>query len=124
MVKKEFTYKGKTVEELRALSNKELAALLPASARRKINRGFTEQEQLFLKSVQNATRPVETHCRDMLVLPMMIDKTIKVHRGNQFVDVMVVPEMVGHRLGEFALSRKKAAHTVTGVGAKKAKKVR
>lgn len=124
MVKKEFTYRGKTVDELKSLSNKELAQLLPAPSRRKLMRGLTQQEQLFLKNIVNSTKPVKTHCRDMVVLPSMVDKLVRIHRGNNFVDVQIAPEMIGHRLGEFALSRKKAAHTVSGVGSKKAKTVR
>jgi len=124
MAKKEFLYKGKTLEELQKLSTKELATVLPAPARRKINRGFTEAEKLFLKSLKTSKKPVKTHCRDMIVLPTMVEKTIRVYTGKSFEDVIIQPEMIGHRLGEFALSRKKAAHTVSGVGSKKKGKVR
>lgn len=120
MAKKEFTFRGKTLEELQKLSTKELAPLVTASARRKIKRGFTAEEKIFLKSVQTSSKPVKTHERNMIILPSMVGKTIKVHKGNVFVDVMVQPEMIGHRLGEYALSRGKVTHTVSGVG-KKAK---
>ena len=46
MAKKEFTYKGKTLEELKKLSIDELAVLLPSSQRRKIKRGFTDQHKI------------------------------------------------------------------------------
>ena len=60
---------------------------------------------------------IETHCRDMVILPEMIGKTIKIHRGNSFVMVVIEPEMIGHFLGEFALTRKKIEHSAPGVGA-------
>lgn len=120
MAKKEFVYKGKSLDDLKALSTKELSKFLPAPARRKIIKGFTEQEQIFLKNVASSTKPIETHCRDMIILPLMVGKMVKVHKGNGFADVMIEPEMIGHRLGEFALSRKRVMHNVAGVGAKAA----
>ena len=117
MAKKEFRYRGKTLEELQAMGLKELASLLPAAARRKIKRGFTEQEKILLRNLKNSKKPVKTHCRSMLVLPEMVNKTIKVHNGKSFEDVVVQPEMIGHYLGEFSLTRKKVAHSSPGVGA-------
>jgi small subunit ribosomal protein S19 len=58
----------------------------------------------------------------MVILPMMVGKTLQVHTGEEFAQVAVTEEMIGHRLGEFALTRKKTAHTMTGVTAKKEKR--
>ena len=117
MAKKEFSYRGKSLEELQQLSLKELALLLPARERRKINRGFRESEKIFLKNVEKNKRNLETHCRDMIVLPLMVGKTIKVHSGKEFVPVIIVAEMIGHRLGEFSLTRKSLKHSAPGIGA-------
>jgi small subunit ribosomal protein S19 len=119
MAKKEFEFNGKKLEELQGLSVKELAPMLPAAARRKIKRGFTEDEQILLKNLETASKPVKTHCRGMIILPMMVGKTIKVYTGNAFQDLVIVPEMIGHRLGEFALTRKRVQHGEAGVGATK-----
>ena len=118
MAKKEFTYRGKSVEELKKLSIKELSLLLPARARRKITRGFSDREKKLLVGIQRKNN-VETHCRDMLVLPEMIGKTIRIHNGKEFVPIMIQDEMLGHYLGEFALTRKKVAHSSPGIGATK-----
>jgi len=117
MPKKEFTYKGKTAEELKMLSLNELAQLLTARQRRKLKRGFTEQQNILLKKLRANEKNIETQCRDMLILPEMFGKTIKVHRGKEFMPVVVEPDMIGHYLGEFVLTRKKVTHSAPGIGA-------
>ena len=119
MAKKIFTFRGKKLEELQALSMAELAPLLSTDFRRKLARGFTEQEKKFLAKVE-VKNNVKTHCRDMFILPSMVTKTIKVQKGNGFEDIVIQPEMIGHRLGEFALTRKRVMHSSAGVGASKA----
>ena len=117
MAKKEFTYKGKSVEELKKLSISELAALFPSKCRRKIKKGFTDQEKILLKKIRSSQKNIETHCRDMIILPEMIGLTIKVHNGKTFVPLAVQEEMMGHCLGEFALTRRRVAHSAPGIGA-------
>jgi len=117
MAKKEFTFKGKTVEELKKISLNELAQLLTARQRRTIKRGFNEQQKILLKKLRAKEKNIETHCREMIVLPEMIGTTIKVHQGREFVPVIIEPEMIGHCLGEFALTRKRVAHSAPGIGA-------
>ena len=117
MAKKEFFYRGKKLEELQAMSLKELAVILPAAARRKITRGLTDQQKTLLKKVQKKERNIKTHCRDMIVLPEMVGTIIKIYTGKAFDEVEIQPEMIGHLLGEFALSRKRVAHSAPGGGA-------
>ncbi len=117
MAKKEFTYKGKLTEELKKLSLNELAQLLPARRRRTIKRGFTDQQKILLKKLRNNEKNIETHCRDMIILPEMVGKTIKIHQGREFVPVLIEQDMIGHCLGEFALTRKRVAHSAPGIGA-------
>ena len=117
MVKKEFTFKGKTTEELKKMSLNELAQLLTSRQRRTIKRGFTEQQKILLKKIKANEKNIETHCRDMIILPEMIGITIKVHRGKEFVPVMIEQDMIGHCLGEFVLTRKRVAHSAPGIGA-------
>jgi len=113
---KEFKYKGKSLEELQAMSNSELADILPASKRRKIKRGFTSEEKKFAEKIKFKNN-VKTHLRDMIILPYMVNKTIKVHNGKEYKQVIVQPEMIGHCLGEFSLTRSKSKHSAPGVGA-------
>lgn len=116
MAKKEFTYCGKTLEQLKTMSMNELAALLPARQRRCIKRGFSPEKKILLKNLEKRDK-VKTHCRDMLILPPMVGKTILVHNGKEFVPVMIEPDMLGRYLGEFALTRRKVMHSAPGIGA-------
>ena len=55
----------------------------------------------------------------MLVFPEMVGMTLHIHNGKLFHPVIIQPEMVGHFLGEYALTRSKVAHSAPGVGATK-----
>ncbi len=57
-----------------------------------------------------ATEGIKTWSRDSEISPEMVGITIGVHNGRQFTDVSVKEEMVGHRLGEFSLTRKFTKH--------------
>lgn len=118
MAKKEFTYRGKTVAELKTLSMTELAQLVPSRQRRKmLKRGFSEEHKKIIKAVEKNQPNIETHRRDMLVLPIMVGRTIRIHSGKEFVPVLITEDMIGHYFGEFALTRKRVAHSAPGIGA-------
>jgi small subunit ribosomal protein S19 len=59
---------------------------------------------------QNNKRPIKTWSRRSMILPEMIGLTIAVHNGRQHVPVLVSENMVGHKLGEFALTRTYRGH--------------
>lgn len=122
--KKEFTYRGMTVEELKALSFDDVLALLPSKPRRSYARGLLAPEKKFLQKVEESdgSTPVRTHFRHLAVLPRFVGKQIAVYDGKEFVTVTVQPEMIGHRLGEFAASTKICGHTGVGVGATRSSK--
>jgi len=113
---KVFTYRGKSIDELKKMDIKEFMELLPARQRRSIKNGFTESQKVLLKNIRE-NKDVETHCRDMIILPEMIGKSIKVYRGNRFEPVYINEEMIGHYLGEFVLTRKPVKHSAPGIGA-------
>lgn len=119
MVKKEYTFKGKTVAELKAMSLNEFMLLIPANERRHIKRGFTEQEKKLLSEIRAGKANIETHVREMIVLPEMIGLTLKIYNGKEFLPLLIAEDMVGHRLGEFALTRKPVRHGAAGIGATK-----
>jgi small subunit ribosomal protein S19 len=116
MARKEFTYRGKTVEELKKLSIKEFAELLPARQRRSVSRGLSENNKKLLEKIKTKNN-VKTHRRDMLIFPEMLGKTIKVYSGKSFEPIIIANEMIGHRLGEFVQTRRKVSHSVPGIGA-------
>ncbi len=118
---KEFAFRGYTFEEIQKMSLEDFMKLLPSRERRKLKRGLTEQEEILLRKLRKRGQ-ARTHCRDMLILPEMVGKVIFVHNGKDFVRVEIKPEMLGHRLGEFAQTRRFEKHSGPGVGATRSSK--
>lgn len=58
----------------------------------------------------NDRRPIKTWSRRSMILPEFIGLTLAVHNGKQHVPVLVNDNMVGHKLGEFALTRSYRGH--------------
>jgi len=114
---KNFKFRGKTLEELKAMSVEDFALLLPSNIRRKVTRGFTEQEEIFLKKIRSGEKNVKTHLRDIFVLPEMVGMKISIYNGKEFIQINMVEDMIGMRFGELVPTRKIAQHT--GGGAKK-----
>ena len=122
---KKFTYKGYTLEELQKMPMDEFIKLLPARQRRSLLRGLTEAQRILLEKVRKAKKAlqegkkivIKTHVRDMIILPEMVGLTIHVYNGKEFVPVEIKPEMIGHYLGEFAMTCKPVKHGAPGVGA-------
>ncbi len=119
---KKFTFRGYAIEDLQKLSLDDFAKLLPARQRRSLVRGLTPREKKLverIRKIRGAGKdgPIRTHCREMVVLPEMVDMKFAVYNGKEFVMIDVKPEMVGHRLGEFAQTRKKVTHGTPGIGA-------
>jgi small subunit ribosomal protein S19 len=59
----------------------------------------------------NDRRPIKTWSRRSMVLPDMVGLTIAVHNGRQHVPVLISENMVGHKLGEFAVTRTFRGHS-------------
>ncbi len=59
----------------------------------------------------NDRRPIKTWSRRSMVLPDMVGLTIAVHNGRQHVPVLISENMVGHKLGEFAVTRTFKGHS-------------
>lgn len=112
----QFTFRGKTLEELKNMNLNEFSELLDARGRRKIQRGLKENEKKILKDLEEKDS-VKTHERNMIIVPKMVGKTVKVYNGQRFMDVEIEEEMLGHYLGEFAKTRKRVEHSAPGLGA-------
>jgi len=120
---REFYYKGKTQEELKKMSLEEFSRLVPSRERRSITRGFTERQKKLLEKIkQEPNKFHKTHERDMIIIPSMIDAKLGVFNGKEFVRVTVTAEMLGHRLGEFSLTRGRVKHSSPGAGATRGSK--
>lgn len=124
MVKK-FMYRGKSLEELDSMTLEDFSKLLNARERRKLKHGFTKQGKKLLEAVRRSKgkdKLVRTHVRDMIVLPEMVGAKLGIYNGKEFKMIIIDAGMVGHRLGEFALTRQKVKHSAPGLGATRSSK--
>src|SRR3989344_2200458 len=97
---KKYSYRGKTIEELRAMELKEFAKLLPARQRRSITRGLSDQKKILLEKIKKGNKKaIKTHVRDMIVLPEMVGTSLLIHNGRGWTQVTVMEEMIGHYFG-------------------------
>lgn len=60
---------------------------------------------------KNDRKPIKTYSRRSVILPKMVGLTIAVHNGKLHVPVLVTENMVGHKLGEFSLTRLFKGHS-------------
>ncbi len=79
-----------------------------------------------LKKVENAVatkskRPIKTWSRRSMIIPEMVGLTIAIHNGRQFMPVFMTENMVGHKLGEFAMTRTFRGHQAGDKSGKKTK---
>jgi len=119
---KEFRYRGFTVDQLNSMSTEAILELLPSRARRSLNRGISDDKRKLLEDVRSKKDgklegQIKTHARDMIILPVMVGASVSVYTGKEFLPVEIKPEMIGHYLGEYAITNKKVVHGTPGIGA-------
>jgi small subunit ribosomal protein S19 len=122
---KEFMYRGHTLSSLQSMSMDEFINLLPARQRRSLQRGLRPEQRILLEKIRESQEAVKrgeeltvkTHVRDMVILPEMVGAKVFVHNGKEFVQLTIKPEMIGHYLGEFAITNKPVKHGTPGIGA-------
>lgn len=118
-----FEMRGKSLEEISGMDIEEFRKIITAKERRSLKRGFTEeQKKLLRKMVKNPKKFHRTKSREMIIVPQMLGIKVGIHNGKQYVTVDIKPEMLGHRLGEFALTRKGVKHSSPGFGATRSSK--
>jgi len=82
---------------------------------RSLKKGPYVDEKLYLKVEKleqtGARTPIKTWARACTIVPEFIGHTFQVHNGRAFIDVFVTEDMVGHKLGEFSLTRTFRGHT-------------
>jgi small subunit ribosomal protein S19 len=122
---KDFMYRGHTLDSLLAMSMDEFINLLPSRQRRSLQRGLTPEQRILLEKLREVREAVKagkdvtikTQVRDLIILPEMVGVKILVHNGKEFMPVDIKPEMIGHYLGEFAITNKPVRHGTPGIGA-------
>jgi len=125
-----FKYRGHTLDDLKRMNMDQFIQLLPARARRTLKRGLPPRQKKLLERLRRAYRAkkrgkdllTRTHVRDMIIFPEMVGLKIGVYSGQGFDTVEVRPEMIGHYLGEFALTRRRVQHGSPGIGATRSSK--
>ena len=122
--KREVKYRGKTLEELKDLNMREFAKYVGSRERRTILRQFSEIENFINRAKEKISKKkiVRTHQRSLVIAPQMVGMKIQVYNGKSFVPVEITGEMLGHRLGEFALTRVRVKHGSAGIGSTKGTK--
>lgn len=108
------------------MSMDEFIPLLPSRHRRSLQRGLKPEQRILLESIRAArtaqldkgqTVMIKTHARDMVILPEMVGVSIYLHNGKEFVPLEIMPQMIGHFLGEYAITNKPVKHGQPGIGA-------
>lgn len=125
-----FKYRGYTLDELKRMNMDKFIQLLPARARRSLKRGLPPRQKKLLERLRRAYRAkkrgkdltTRTQVRDMLIFPEMVGLKIAVYNGKEFNRVEILPDMIGHYLGEFALTRRRVSHGSPGIGATRSSK--
>jgi len=119
---KEFTYRGLSQKELEELPLDKMLKLFPSRARRSLTRGINDGKRKLIEEMKAAKEgklktPINTHLRDVLILPAMVGVTLNVFSGKEFKPVTITTEMVSHYLGEYVITNKRVSHGAPGVGA-------
>ncbi len=89
---------------------------------RSLKKGPFVDEKLYRKverlNEEGSHIPIKTWARACTIVPEFVGHTFQVHNGRSFPDVFVTEDMVGHRLGEFSLTRMFRGHTNKKEGVK------
>jgi small subunit ribosomal protein S19 len=122
--KKQFMYRGKSIEELKTLDVREFAKYLKSRQRRAALRQFQVIEDFVSRAKKKAekNKTIKTHERALVIVPQMVGMRIQIYNGHEFVPVEIIKEMLGHRLGEFSPTRGKVKHGTAGIGSTKGSK--
>lgn len=128
--KLQFQYRSYTLDELKKMNMDQFIQLLPARARRSLRRGLPPRQKKLLERLRRAYRAkkrgkdliTRTHVRDMIIFPEMVGLKIGVYNGKEFEIVNILPDMIGHYLGEFSLTRRRVQHGSPGIGATRSSK--
>ncbi len=121
---RKITWKGFEIDRLKAMPLEEFIKLTTSKERRTLKR-MSLKFKKFIEKFRKAKlkkKIVKTHLREMVIIPEMLETKIAVHNGKTFQEIFITPKMLGHRLGEFAITTKLVKHSAAGVGATRGSK--
>ncbi len=122
---REFKFRGYSAEQIQSMSVESVLPLLNSRQRRTLDKRIGKymndgkrklREEIKLAKDGKLKSKLKTHVRDMIILPDMIGLAINVHNGKEFYEFTIKPEMIGHYLGEYAITNKRVQHGSPGVG--------
>ncbi|KAI6182272.1 30S ribosomal protein S19 [Aphelenchoides bicaudatus] len=123
---RKYSYRGVDLDQLLDMDQAQFSKLLHARARRRLNRGLQKKHRSLLarlvkakKNAKELEKPacIKTHLRNMIILPEMVGCVVGIHNGRAYNQVEIRAEMIGHYLGEFAITYKPVKHGRPGIGA-------
>ena len=122
--KKQNTFRGKTIDELKSMEIREFAKYLTSRQKKYLLRNFQETEDFLNRANKKISKnePVKTHKRDLVVVPGLIGMKLHIHNGRAFTPIEITWEMLGHKFGEFSPTRGRIKHGKAGLGATKGSK--
>ncbi len=122
--KKQITFRGKSMEELKALDVREFAKYLKSRQRRAVLRQFQVIEDFVSRAKRKLekNKQIRTHKRGLIIVPRMIGMKMQIYNGHEFIPTEITGQMLGHRLGEFSPTRGKVKHGTAGIGSTKGSK--
>jgi len=120
---RKFIFRGKSLEELQALSTEEFLKLIESRARRYVHRMPVDYKKLLAKiRAKGPSKEIKTTIREAVILPQWVGMKFKIHGGKEFKLVTILPDMVGKRLGDFVHTTGRVLHSGPGVGATRGSK--
>ncbi len=120
-----FSFRGKSIEELQKLSIADYSKLVTSRERRALKRMSLGYKELIAKAEEakkSGGKTVKTHVREAVILPSWVGQKFGVYDGKEFKEILIAPEMLGHRLGEFAYTTKRVLHSAPGIRATRGSK--
>lgn len=109
--RKEFTYRGKTLDELKALDVREFAKYLKSRQRRAVLRQFQDIEKFVsrLKEKMSKEKKLRTHKRDIIIVPGMVGMRIQIYDGHNFIPIEITGKCLDTGWGNLQLQERKSA---------------
>jgi small subunit ribosomal protein S19 len=127
---KVYSFRGYSLDQLKQLSIEQFSKIINSKERRSLKRGFTDAEKKLLENMRKDPKKFhKTHVRDLVILPEMVGIKVGIYvsgkkgdAGSRWNSFIIAPEMIGHRLGEFALTSQRVKHSAPGIGATRGSK--
>lgn len=117
-------YKGIDIDKIVGMSYEDFLKTIPSNSRRTLKR-MGAQVKKFIEKLRKhdfSKKPMKTHYRQMVILPEMLNKRFLVYNGKEYVELLVTPEKLGKKLGEYSITIKMVKHSGPGIGATRGSK--